>query len=572
MQICILTHRAGKTGGGRYVDDLARVLEKNGHRITLLTYRYDFVAAQSDWKAAWQFFWQVRKAAHANDIVHAIDVHPFGIIGFLATRFTKAKFVITAQGTYAVAPLYNKKTALLARLAYRGADAVIAISNFTKAEILKKVPQANIVVINHGIDLARFPLGAEKKYAAQHPLVIGVGSLKPRKGFHISLEAIALAQKTIPDIRYCIVGSQTEMPEYFHSLQKQARDLGIEKNVSFLGSVTDAELRKLYQDASLFMLTAINDQRHFEGFGLVFLEAAAQGVPSIGTLGNGIEDAVADGKTGILVPQHDAHATADALVAILQNKEHWEKMSARARQWATDHDWALVVKKYEAVYRDCAENTGLVASKEKWNSLAKQNARYFVLRNYGEDISEEKFRDAGREEYAALVADDVLVRGRLGSFSDKKVLEIGCGLGRLTEFLAEHFQAVVGVDISEEMIRGATERLRGKKNVMLMATDGRTYPLADGSVDFVFSYIVFQHMPDKATVAANLREVFRVLRPGGIAKIQLRGAPVRTGAWFYGPSFSHEDVAQLFQTLPADIVREEGEGERYYWVTAVKKN
>lgn len=211
------------------------------------------------------------------------------------------------------------------------------------------------------------------------------------------------------------------------------------------------------------------------------------------------------------------------------------------------------------------------ASKRKWDKLAAENGRYYVLSSHGKEIDEATFREEGERDYRALVAEDTLLKEKLGGSSDKRALEIGCGLGRLTEFFARDFGSITGVDISEEMIRGAKERLAHLKNVTLFATDGLTLPVADASIDLVFSYIVFQHMPDAATVEQNLKEVCRVLKHGGIAKIQVRGAEAEKGTWFYGVSFRHADIARIFESLPATLVREEGEGERYYWVTFVKR-
>ncbi len=105
-----------------------------------------------------------------------------------------------------------------------------------------------------------------------------------------------------------------------------------------------------------------------------------------------------------------------------------------------------------------------------------------------------------------------------------------------------------------------------------MVSDGQTYPLEDASTDFVFSYIVFQHMPDTATVRKNFEEIARVLVAGGVAKIQLRGVEVKKGDWFYGPSFTHDEMLAVIEGLPFTVLREEGVGERYYWILLQKQS
>lgn len=214
---------------------------------------------------------------------------------------------------------------------------------------------------------------------------------------------------------------------------------------------------------------------------------------------------------------------------------------------------------------------GISQSKQKWNELAKKNARYFVLSNYGEQITEECFSEEGKHDYEQLIASDGLLHQILGNYAERTMLEIGCGLGRLTQFLSMHFKEVIGVDISEEMLTQARLRMGKHPNVKLLVGNGQQLDVSDMSVDFVFSFIVFQHMPDVATVRSNLIEAARVLKPGGVAKIQLRGVEVSKEEWYYGPSFNHEGVLDLLKNLPIQLVREEGEGEKYYWITFLKK-
>lgn len=214
----------------------------------------------------------------------------------------------------------------------------------------------------------------------------------------------------------------------------------------------------------------------------------------------------------------------------------------------------------------------IIRSKSKWNSLAEQNAKYFVLSEYGENVSEKEFDDAGLRDYDLLIEGDQLLKDKLGDYGDKKVLEVGCGLGRLTKFLGENFRDVYGTDISEVMIGGAKKRLEGKNNIHLSVVDGVNYPFIDNFFDLVFSFIVFQHMPNKEVVRRNLEEVIRVLKPGGIAKIQLRGVPVKKSDWFYGPAFKSGDLEYFFNTQNARFIKKEGEGQKYFWIWLEKNN
>lgn len=211
-------------------------------------------------------------------------------------------------------------------------------------------------------------------------------------------------------------------------------------------------------------------------------------------------------------------------------------------------------------------------SKKKWNTLADKNASYYIMTDYGEDITPEQFRATGQKDCRELIENDQILRAKLSPFKEKDLLEIGCGTGRISEFEAKIFKNVTGIDISEGMISQATKRLSHLTNVKFVATDGRRYPFANNSFDVVFSFIVFQHMPGKETVMSNISELSRVLRPSGIAKIQLRGIPTSKKHWFYGPSFTTKQVQSMIKNLPLSIVKSEAEGERYFWIWLEKTN
>ena len=335
-------------GGGRFALNLSKGLRASGHEVVVLSYEGHF----------WRFVRIARRHAAEADIVHVFDINPLGFVGYLATRFTRAKFTITAQGTYAVAPLYAAKTALLSRFIYRSADAVIAISRFTASEIRKKVPRLPITIIDPGIDLNNFPLSAPSRSASTPvPFMLGFGSVKARKGYHISLRAFALVKKSIPALRYVIVGTHTDEPGYFRKLEALAHELNVADDVDFLDNVSDAALNDLYESAALFILTSVNEGFHFEGFGMVFLEAAAHGLPTIGTSGNGIADALEDGKTGILVPQRDVEATAAAIRALLSDKVLAMQMGERGRVFAAAHDQKHIARRYDDVYRSAIKRS-----------------------------------------------------------------------------------------------------------------------------------------------------------------------------------------------------------------------
>src|SRR6185369_11878553 len=148
-----------------------------------------------------------------------------------------------------------------------------------------------------------------------------------------------------------------------------------------------------------------------------------------------------------------------------------------------------------------------------WNERAGEDAYYYVAfgrREQGDD----EFFATGDDTVRGLEADFKRLRGR------DAALEIGCGPGRLMRPLSRHFAEIHGVDVSDEMIALARERLRDTPNAHLHVSDGASLAeFPDETFDFVYSYAVFQHVPSREIVAAYMRETHRVLKTGGWARL-----------------------------------------------------
>jgi (2Fe-2S) ferredoxin/predicted methyltransferase len=145
--------------------------------------------------------------------------------------------------------------------------------------------------------------------------------------------------------------------------------------------------------------------------------------------------------------------------------------------------------------------------KRDWDERARQHAEHFIATSH--DQSEEVFRAQGARDSQLLFEGLEFCLG-----PGCEVVDVGCGIGRMDEFVAPRAAHLTGVDVSGEMVRKATARLRHLPNVRFVECDGYSLPLPAGSADTTFSHIVFQHMP-RHVVRGYFREVFRVLRPGG---------------------------------------------------------
>jgi SAM-dependent methyltransferase len=213
--------------------------------------------------------------------------------------------------------------------------------------------------------------------------------------------------------------------------------------------------------------------------------------------------------------------------------------------------------------------------RDDWNRRAKQDAYYyvaFVEPNQTESAFQKSAADVVRElEFELHRLSGIKESGR------SRALEIGCGPGRLLLPLKDHFDEIWGVDISEEMIRLAEERLRSVPNVHVLVNSGSDLALfADNSFSFVYSYIVFQHIPSKEIVLNYLLEIKRVLMPGGIARFQVRGAPP-SGTDFGGSVtwngcvLQDTEMVDFARGSKMELVALSGEKTQYMWVTLRKR-
>jgi SAM-dependent methyltransferase len=205
--------------------------------------------------------------------------------------------------------------------------------------------------------------------------------------------------------------------------------------------------------------------------------------------------------------------------------------------------------------------------REDWELRARRDAPFYICTTAAG--SEEEFAASGERDLDEKVLDGLPV-------SDSwRALEIGCGIGRLLKPLSRRVASVVGVDLSEEMVRRARVYCAGCPNLELRVTDGSILPFPDASFEFVFSHIVFQHLPRKAYVERYFREAARVLRSGGIFRTQVDGRSRQVFRRFLADSwsgvvFSSRELRRRLERAGFEITEIRGEGTQYLRATGVK--
>jgi SAM-dependent methyltransferase len=226
-----------------------------------------------------------------------------------------------------------------------------------------------------------------------------------------------------------------------------------------------------------------------------------------------------------------------------------------------------------------------------WDRAAQENAPWYVdtTVDYERPDMEEFFRSGVKIAEAAFVDAPVKPPGR------QLAVEIGPGLGRVSVALATHFERVIGVDVSSEMVRKASQLVTEPNVEFLVGNGADLQPIADDSADLVVTFTVFQHLPERRLLEGYIRDAARVLKPGGILAAQWNNLPhplrwkVR-GAWwrlrqrlgvrpigptsapqFHGIRVPFAEMASMLDQAGFTIRRTKELGTLFAWVWAERK-
>lgn len=204
--------------------------------------------------------------------------------------------------------------------------------------------------------------------------------------------------------------------------------------------------------------------------------------------------------------------------------------------------------------------------KKDWNERARENALHYVVSGH-QAWDEQQFFETGRINTEEQIAGDL--RRICGGKLDPKqmvMLEIGCGVGRMTRYLTDIFGDVRAVDVSGEMIALARANLADRPNVKLYETNGvDLVPFPPKLFDFCFSFITFQHIPYRDAIVNYLREVHRTLKPARLFKFQVQGVKREEVDTWTGVGFSEQEMLDLADEIGFDVMDMKGQGTQYFW-------
>jgi phosphatidylinositol alpha-1,6-mannosyltransferase len=222
-------------------------------------------------------------------------------------------------------------------------DNIVAVSNYTK-DLVSHL-NLNITVIPNGIDVSAWELKETQDLKLKgEPCLTTVGRVSSRKGQLNVIKQLPELIKQFPEIHYHCVGIPTEADAFI----KEAKQLKVHEYITFHGSVDELKLRQILSKTDVFVMLSSEDKLgDVEGFGIAILEANAMGVPAVGAKGCGIEDAINQHSSGVLINVNQASQFIDAITRIIQEKS---KYKSGAVTWAKAHDWSYIIQRYEALF------------------------------------------------------------------------------------------------------------------------------------------------------------------------------------------------------------------------------
>lgn len=219
-------------------------------------------------------------------------------------------------------------------------DLVIAVSNFTRSQILEKyeLDLKNIFVFPNGVDISIFnsrmdssPL--KKTYQlSNEKIILTLARVVERKGHDQVIKALPKVLKKFPNLKYIISGDWNT--DYYLKLLKLIKELNLENVVIFTGYVSPDEIQQFYNLCDVYIMPSreIEETGDTEGFGITYLEANACQKPVIGGNSGGVSDAVVDGVTGFLVNPMDTDEIAEKLILLLSDPQLSHQLGKQGRE------------------------------------------------------------------------------------------------------------------------------------------------------------------------------------------------------------------------------------------------
>ena len=346
-------------GAGVYCEELAHAMDVQGGNIEVLAPQGSYSESsvkltQLPFKGSqdWWCSWKIRKFLNRQNlektILHIGDAGALrAMIRFGWTIPKPYKLIVTIHGSEILKFSKGPVERLFFNSFLKNVDKVHVLSNYNKERLLRFCPDIkNKILLIPGAparDILPKPNPLENKdYSKKNLVLLCVGRIHPRKGQLLLLKAIEKLPSQIKERITCwFVGPQTK-PGYAKKVIEKSSQVGCD--VKFLGDLKSKDLKEAYQNADIFALTSIPMPSSVEGFGIVYLEASAHGLPIVANRTGGVDDAVVDGQTGLLADPKNQSEVTEHLKTLIKDRNLREAMGNAGVQWAAKHSWGKVAQ------------------------------------------------------------------------------------------------------------------------------------------------------------------------------------------------------------------------------------
>lgn len=270
------------------------------------------------------------------NIIDSHFANPDGYAATLLGKWLGVPVTITLRGTEVP---QSRNPALRSRIlmALSRATKVFSVADSLKRHVVSMgADESKIRVVGNGVDIQKFHLVDKAASRKSHhisniaPVLISVGGLTERKGFHRVIECLPELKQSFPDLKYLIIGGASAEGNREEKLRQQVDELGLKDTVSFLGTMPATDLKYPLSAADVFVLATRN-----EGWANVFLEAMACGLPVVTTDVGGNSEVVCKDSLGMVVPFGDKHALYSAIKSALEKS--WDRDAIIS--YAQENNW-----------------------------------------------------------------------------------------------------------------------------------------------------------------------------------------------------------------------------------------
>lgn len=401
MKICLLTStypRFPDDGAGRFIHSIAAALVRLGHEVHVIApyhpaaisrlesvrvhyFRYivydrwaimgygqamynDQVLYKTAYLLAPLFFLSAfRKLVMLHirykfDILHAHWVIPNAPMAALLSYVSKIPLIITLHGSDIFLARKHAILGAIARICFRQASAITACSPqlYEGALALGANPE-RVHLVLWGADpqffdpqafSSRAELRAQLGLPSNVPILLTLGRLVKKKGIEYLVQALQLLRKHVPDVMVLVGGDGPERPR----LEQLAIRLGVRESLRFLGTVSWRDVPRYLHASDVFVVPSVEDESgNLDGLPTTILEAMAAAKPVVASAVGGIPLVIENDRTGVLVPQRDPQALADALRKLLLDETLRTRLGAEARKRVqVELNWDQVAHIFTGLY------------------------------------------------------------------------------------------------------------------------------------------------------------------------------------------------------------------------------